>query len=606
MRKLYVLCLLVPMFLSSQEISLYGNHGMFKLQYAKPHDMGMLSFHIAPEWRYESFDVTVDGGATTDRKHFFDLNNGISYSILDYWEMRFRTSLFMKYYETNDFPVRRDDPYPPAGFKTLEIGTKIGRPIYVDRITPMYYAFGIDACVDLGPTLSDNGLITDALVHDSMYYADSFYGIAPNFPPYVPHSPDYGFTGLFDFRVGAFATHLNVGYLMTGEDQRPSYVTEDDFSSMIRPNYLTHGLGIELIPSDAFRVLFEVYGMFDSDASSESLWVTPGLRFGSQTVSFDLGCEFGIQGTSYFKPFFNFSAGIDLFKKVEVRMPVANVTGRVYDAASGEPLLATITFPGSKKAAVQTLPDGTYKTTFTPGIYRFHVDAADHRWKEQGILLKDGDQLILDYPLNKIEIAQATITGKVSDIEDGKPLLAKLSFVDGKTYTIQTDPTTGIYKTTVRPGTYSVKVEVEDYLLESMPIVLSKLEVKIQNFKMRRIPKVGETVVFRGINFDFNSSIIKPESYPVLDDAARILKARPKMRVEIGGHTDSIGSDSYNRTLSFERAQAVKDYLIRYHKIESNRIEVRGYGEAQPVADNRTKTGRDLNRRIEFKVLSME
>jgi OOP family OmpA-OmpF porin len=129
-------------------------------------------------------------------------------------------------------------------------------------------------------------------------------------------------------------------------------------------------------------------------------------------------------------------------------------------------------------------------------------------------------------------------------------------------------------------------------------------ETRIQNFVLKPVPKVGERVVLKGITFDFNSAVVKPVSYPVLDDAARVLKAKPKMRVEIGGHTDSVGPDSYNMKLSNERAIAVREYLIRYHNIETYRIIAVGYGETQPIADNRTRSGRDMNRRIEFKILS--
>jgi OOP family OmpA-OmpF porin len=140
--------------------------------------------------------------------------------------------------------------------------------------------------------------------------------------------------------------------------------------------------------------------------------------------------------------------------------------------------------------------------------------------------------------------------------------------------------------------------------MESAPVVMAKDETKIQNFVLKPVPKVGERVVLKGITFDFNSAVIKPVSYPVLDDAARVFKAKPTMRVEISGHTDSIGSDSYNLKLSNQRANAVREYFIRYHSIDPGRLIAVGYGETQPIADNRTRSGRDMNRRIEFKVLS--
>ena len=183
-------------------------------------------------------------------------------------------------------------------------------------------------------------------------------------------------------------------------------------------------------------------------------------------------------------------------------------------------------------------------------------------------------------------------------------MLAQLIFIDTNIPKVTTDPSTGIYKVTVPPGAYSVKIEAVDYVPESAPIVLAKDETKIHNFTLKPIPKVGEKVVLRGIYFDFNSAVIKPTSYPVLDDAAKVFKVKPKMRVEISGHTDSVGSDSYNQKLSYQRANSVRDYLIRYHNIDPSRLIAIGYGESQPMADNRTKSGRDMNRRIEFKVLS--
>lgn len=693
MKKLSILLWVLPMLIFGQEISIYGNRGMFKLQYAQPHKMGMLSFHLAPEERYEEITTLQYGENVTDRKHFFKVSTGISYSIIDYLEARVRATPFMKWFEMNNFPQERGDPDPVIGFETVEIGAKVGYPFIIDETTPLLYALGTEFHVDFGPGLSQEWF-GNALYRDRRFYCDSFpesYPIggspyAPRFPAYIPHEPDYGISGLFDFRIGPFATHLNVGYLSTGPDKNPGYVADADFSQ--RPDYLTHGLGVELIPSEEVRILFETYGYLDMAANKESLWVTPGLRFGSKSVSFDLGVELAMQGTWYWKIFFNFSGGAELIKRVEVHIPTAKLTGRVYDAKTGEPITATMTFPGADVAAIQTSENGNYEVSFSPGDYRIHVESPNYRWKEQGVVLKDGDQIVLDFNLNKKEIskilgkiydaetrapivaeitfpqtqfpavvsdvsgmytatlapgtfrihaeatgyqfeekvitlqegdtkvidialakvslAQSTLTGKVAEIETGTPILAQITFIDTRIPIVTTDPTTGIYKVTVSPGTYSVKVEAEGYILESAPIVLTKDETKIQNFTLRKVPKVGEKIILRGIYFDFNSAVIKPESYPVLDDAAKVLLAKPNMRVEIGGHTDSIGSDSYNQKLSYLRANAVRDYLVTYHRIDPSRLIAAGYGESQPIADNRTRSGRDLNRRIEFKILSVE
>ena len=105
-----------------------------------------------------------------------------------------------------------------------------------------------------------------------------------------------------------------------------------------------------------------------------------------------------------------------------------------------------------------------------------------------------------------------------------------------------------------------------------------------------------------GVNFEFNKAKLLPESYPILLNALDVLNSHPEMKVEIQGHTDSLGPDEFNMKLSEKRAQIVKDYLVS-KGINPDRLFVKGFGKAKPVADNDTAEGRALNRRIEFKVL---
>ena len=101
------------------------------------------------------------------------------------------------------------------------------------------------------------------------------------------------------------------------------------------------------------------------------------------------------------------------------------------------------------------------------------------------------------------------------------------------------------------------------------------------------------------IYFDFNSAKIKPQYYPEIEKFAKFLKKNPKIKVEIQGHTDSIGSDKYNLELSQRRAEAVRELLIRKYGINPNRITAKGYGETKPIAPNNTPEGRAKNRRVE-------
>ncbi len=102
--------------------------------------------------------------------------------------------------------------------------------------------------------------------------------------------------------------------------------------------------------------------------------------------------------------------------------------------------------------------------------------------------------------------------------------------------------------------------------------------------------------------YDSNSSYIRTEAYPLLDEVASILEKNPEMEVEVQGHTDNTGSAKYNQWLSEKRAQKVKDYLVS-KGIDSSRLEAKGYGLTQPVASNATGEGRAQNRRVELKRL---
>jgi OmpA-OmpF porin, OOP family len=113
---------------------------------------------------------------------------------------------------------------------------------------------------------------------------------------------------------------------------------------------------------------------------------------------------------------------------------------------------------------------------------------------------------------------------------------------------------------------------------------------------------VAQTMVLRGVNFENDAAVLTADARSILDGVADSLKAQPSVRVEIGGHTDSIGNDSYNHMLSQERAESVRQYLIS-RGVSGDRLVAMGYGEFKPLASNETTDGRAQNRRVEFKLL---
>jgi len=112
----------------------------------------------------------------------------------------------------------------------------------------------------------------------------------------------------------------------------------------------------------------------------------------------------------------------------------------------------------------------------------------------------------------------------------------------------------------------------------------------------------GDTFV-RPILFDFDKWDIKPESYAIIDEIVDQMMSRPKLRLEIQGHTDNIGTVEYNQTLSERRAKAVYDALVQ-RGVDPKRLRWRGFGMSQPVAPNDTEEGRAQNRRTQFVILA--
>jgi outer membrane protein OmpA-like peptidoglycan-associated protein len=107
-------------------------------------------------------------------------------------------------------------------------------------------------------------------------------------------------------------------------------------------------------------------------------------------------------------------------------------------------------------------------------------------------------------------------------------------------------------------------------------------------------------VTLRGVNFELGKAVLLPISREILQDVAQSLVANPTVRVEVAGHTDSTGSREVNERLSLARAESVKAFLIE-NGVAADRMEVRGYASTEPVATNKTASGRAQNRRVELR-----
>jgi OmpA-OmpF porin, OOP family len=135
----------------------------------------------------------------------------------------------------------------------------------------------------------------------------------------------------------------------------------------------------------------------------------------------------------------------------------------------------------------------------------------------------------------------------------------------------------------------------------SEEIDYNKIEALLNKYQ-NKITPTRDGWILVGVNFDFNSANIKPESFPNLFHSLKVLLENPELKIEIQGYTDNLGSGEKNQKLSLNRAVAIMNYLIS-KGVSKDRLTAIGLGSQNPVADNNTEEGRALNRRIEFKII---
>ncbi len=195
------------------------------------------------------------------------------------------------------------------------------------------------------------------------------------------------------------------------------------------------------------------------------------------------------------------------------------------------------------------------------------------------------------------------VTGKVTDSKTKAGISAKLFF---KSNTILSAVAGADGKFNIRiPSTkvYSIELEKKGYvnLLERLDIQTLKLTVLEMNFQLQPI-EVGTLVNLKNVLFNMGTTSLLEESYPELDAVVDFLKSNPKVEIELEGHTDNRGDAKKNATLSKDRVERIKSYLVS-NGIAARRIKGKGFGGSKPITAGDTEEARKLNRRVEFLII---
>ena len=200
------------------------------------------------------------------------------------------------------------------------------------------------------------------------------------------------------------------------------------------------------------------------------------------------------------------------------------------------------------------------------------------------------------------------VSGTVRDV-DGNIVPAVIAYErlsDGKASgSSHADPVTGAYTIALPVGhEYGLHAEAEVYYPVSAHLDLTELGNfdEVQRDLVLAPLTRGSSIRLNNVFFDFDKDVLRPESFPELDRLVRLLRERPSMIIQVGGHCDDMGGHEYNMDLSRRRARSVADYL-ESQGISSARLMPRGFGKTRPVATNDTEEGRQLNRRVEYTII---
>jgi len=250
-------------------------------------------------------------------------------------------------------------------------------------------------------------------------------------------------------------------------------------------------------------------------------------------------------------------------------------------------------------------------TSFDESYFTISANSGKEYYTSQGEGKDDIDIYTLNLPKIMKPLAVAFVKGRVMDSKTNLPIpMAKIVFENLTTGTevgvARSSPGSGEFGILLPSGSNNgYLAEKEGYIsvhanvnLESLP---EFTEIK-RDLYLTPI-ETGQYIILNNVFFDFDKYELKKESYSELNRVVKVLTDNLNIKIEVAGYTDNIGPEAYNDQLSYNRANAVVAYLLSKPNVQSNQINLQHYGEQKPIGNNSTTLGRQLNRRVEFKIL---
>ncbi len=278
-----------------------------------------------------------------------------------------------------------------------------------------------------------------------------------------------------------------------------------------------------------------------------------------------------------------------------------DLRGRVRDGDNGDPLFARVRVAGTEDWIETDPATGAYLLERVPEG-RVDLEIAARSYKDRVAVAKvtAGEMAGLDVSMTRdMKSMMGVLSGSVRDLASGDVLPATVTARGKVTKSAPVDPVTGLYELEIEAGTYNISVTASGHIAQVESVLIEEKQASVRNFELGPIP---QKMALKGVFFDSGTATIKRESFVALEDAAQFLLNNPALAVTIEGHTDSMGSLATNLSLSQRRADSVMKFLVVNHGVAPNRLAAKGLGPNDPIANNESREGRALNRRIEFRL----
>jgi outer membrane protein OmpA-like peptidoglycan-associated protein len=224
--------------------------------------------------------------------------------------------------------------------------------------------------------------------------------------------------------------------------------------------------------------------------------------------------------------------------------------------------------------------------------------------------VRDADLYRIPLPQPLRPLPSAIVRGRVLNAKTQQPLETDLLYTNlgnqRPAGTAHSNPQSGAYQIVLPGGcNYSFYAQAPGFYAVSENLDLTQLGAytEMERDILMQPIEVGEVIRLNNVFFDTGKADLRPESKTELDRLHELLQANPGLRIQIEGHTDNVGSDADNLALSQNRCNSVVAYLVA-KGIAPARLQAKGFGEARPIAPNDTDSGRQQNRRVEFRILA--